>query len=94
MKYSITLSLYSLVLLGLLLQGAPVGNAFAKLRQSGKLKMSPEAWPQGELEKYWQLQHYATAAWINLLRLGAWWLGRPLEKTRQSPFLSLAPEPA
>ena len=41
-----------------------------------------------------RLQHYATAAGINLLRLGAWWLGRPLEKTRQSPFLSLAPEPA
>jgi gamma-glutamyltranspeptidase/glutathione hydrolase len=57
MKYSITLSLYFLVLLGLLLQEAPVGKAFAKLRQSGKIKMSPEAWPQGELEKYWQLQH-------------------------------------
>ena len=56
MKYSISLSLYFLVLLGLLLQGAPVGNAFAKLRQSGKIKMSPEAWPQAELEKYWQLQ--------------------------------------
>ena len=41
-----------------------------------------------------RLQHYATAAGINLLRLGAWWLGRPLEKTRQSPFLSLAPKPA
>jgi gamma-glutamyltranspeptidase / glutathione hydrolase len=56
MKYPINLSLYFLVLLGLLLQGAPVGNAFAKLRQSGKIKMSPEAWPQAELEKYWQLQ--------------------------------------
>src|SRR5262245_51068167 len=56
MKYSISLSLYFLVLLGLLLQGAPSGNDFAKLRQSGKIKMSPEAWPKGELEKYWQLQ--------------------------------------
>jgi transposase len=37
-------------------------------------------------------QHYATAAGINLLRLGAWWLGKPREKTRRSPFLSLAPE--
>jgi transposase len=41
-----------------------------------------------------RLQHYATAAGINLLRLGTWWLGRPREKTRKSPFLSLAPEPA
>jgi hypothetical protein len=57
MKYGISLSLYFLVLLGFLLQGAPVGNAFAKLRQSGKIKMSPEAWPKGELEKYWQLQN-------------------------------------
>jgi hypothetical protein len=48
MKYSISLSLYFLVLPGLLLQGAPVGNAFAKLRQSGKIKMSPEAWPQAD----------------------------------------------
>ena len=57
MKYSISLSLYFLVLLGLLLQGAPVGDAYAKLRPSGKIKMSPEAWPKGELEKYWQLQN-------------------------------------
>src|SRR5262249_4689039 len=45
-----------LILLALLLQGAPAGNTFAQLRQSGEIKMSPEAWPQGELEKYWQLQ--------------------------------------
>src|SRR5262245_55662488 len=57
MKYSIALSLYFLALLGLLLQGTPVGDAYAKLRPSGKIKMSPEAWPPGELEKYWQLQH-------------------------------------
>ena len=36
-----------------------------------------------------QLQHYATAAAINVLRLEAWWLERPRAKTRQSPFLSL-----
>jgi transposase len=41
-----------------------------------------------------RFQHYATAAGLNILRLGAWWLGRPREKTRRSPFLSLAPEPA
>src|SRR6266545_1660105 len=56
MKYSISPILYFLVLLALLLQGAPAGNTFAQMRQSGEIKMSPEAWPQGELEKYWQLQ--------------------------------------
>src|SRR5262245_35788938 len=56
MKYNISLSFYFLVLLGLLIQGAPAGNTFAQLRQSGEIKMTPEAWPQGELEKYWQLQ--------------------------------------
>jgi len=39
-----------------------------------------------------RLQHYATASAINILRLGAWWLGRPREKTRRSPFLALAPQ--
>jgi gamma-glutamyltranspeptidase / glutathione hydrolase len=56
MKYSISRSFYFLVLLGLHLQGAPAGNTFAQLRQSGEIEMSPEAWPQGELEKYWLLQ--------------------------------------
>lgn len=56
MKYGISRSLYFLVLLAILLQGAPAGNTFARLRQSGEVKMSPENWPQGELEKYWQLQ--------------------------------------
>jgi len=56
MKYSISRSFYFLVLLGLHLQGAPAGNTFAQLRQSGEIKMSPEAWTQGELEKYWLLQ--------------------------------------
>lgn len=36
-----------------------------------------------------QLQHYATAAAMNVLRLGAWRLERPRAKTRQSPFLAL-----
>lgn len=36
-----------------------------------------------------RLQHYATAAAMNVLRLGAWWLERPRAKTRQSPFLAL-----
>src|SRR5215470_16321542 len=39
-----------------------------------------------------RLQHYATAAAINILRLGAWWLGRGREQTRRSPFLALAPQ--
>src|SRR4030095_1563598 len=38
-----------------------------------------------------RLQHYATASAINILRLGAWWLGRPRERTRQSPVLAPAP---
>src|SRR5262247_3441326 len=29
----------------------------SQLRQSSGGKMSPEAWPPGELEKYWRLQH-------------------------------------
>jgi transposase len=41
-----------------------------------------------------RLQHYATAAAINILRLGAWWLGPPREQTRVSPFLALAPQAA
>ncbi len=57
MKNSISLSLYFLVLLALLLQVAPTGNISAQLRQSGEVKLSPDAWPQGELEKYWQLQN-------------------------------------
>jgi gamma-glutamyltranspeptidase / glutathione hydrolase len=57
MKYSFSISLYFLVLLALLSQGAPASNTFAQLRQSGEVKMSPEAWPPGESEKYWRLQH-------------------------------------
>jgi len=41
-----------------------------------------------------RLQHYTTAAAINILRLGAWWLGPPREQTRVSPFLALAPQAA
>src|SRR5215475_12249216 len=41
-----------------------------------------------------RLQHYTTAAAINILRLGAWWLGPPREQTRLSPFLALAPKAA
>jgi gamma-glutamyltranspeptidase / glutathione hydrolase len=57
MKNSISLCLVFLVFMGLLLHGAPTANTFALLRQSGKGKMTPEAWPPGELEKYWQLQN-------------------------------------
>src|SRR5215510_1511791 len=57
MKYPINLSLYFLVLLALLLAQTPAGNTASQSRQSPGGKMSPEAWPPGELEKYWRLQH-------------------------------------
>ncbi|HEY7183083.1 MAG TPA: gamma-glutamyltransferase, partial [Blastocatellia bacterium] len=60
MKHGISLSLSFLVLLALLLQGAPAGNTVAQLRQPGEIIMSPEIWPQGEMEKYWQLQKVYT----------------------------------
>ena len=46
--------------------------------------------------RYWglaktHLQHLATAAAINLERLGAWFGERPLAKTRVSRFAKLAP---
>ncbi len=46
--------------------------------------------------RYWglaktHLQHLATAAAINLDRLGAWFEERPLSKTRISRFARLAP---
>jgi hypothetical protein len=56
MKRRASISLRFLVLLALLLQGAPADNTFAQSRKSGEVKLSPEAWPKGELEKYWQLQ--------------------------------------
>jgi transposase len=37
------------------------------------------------------LQHLATAAALNLVRLGEWWLGTPVAKTRRSPFARLQP---
>jgi transposase len=37
------------------------------------------------------LQHLATAAALNLVRLGAWFAGAPLVTTRQSTFAALAP---
>src|SRR5215475_1669230 len=56
MKYPINLSLYLLVLFALLLEPRPAGNTAGQSRQSAGGKMSPEAWPPGELEKYWRLQ--------------------------------------
>jgi transposase len=35
------------------------------------------------------LQHLITAVALNVVRLGAWWLGAPLAKTRCSPFAAL-----
>jgi transposase len=35
------------------------------------------------------LQHVTTAVALNVVRLGAWWLGVPLAKTRCSPFAAL-----
>lgn len=40
-----------------------------------------------------KLQHFATAAGLNLLRLRDWWFEQPKAKTRVSPFLALAPQP-
>ena len=42
------------------------------------------------------LQHVLTAAAMNLIRLGAWFAGTPLARTRQSAFtkLMMAPFPA
>lgn len=41
-----------------------------------------------------RLQHLATAAALNVLRLGAWLLERPRAKTRTSAFMALAPKAA
>ncbi|WP_326805528.1 IS1182 family transposase [Streptomyces sp. NBC_01788] len=38
-----------------------------------------------------RLQHYCTGAAINLARIDAWLTGRPLAKTRVSPFAALRP---
>jgi transposase len=35
------------------------------------------------------LQHLMTAVALNMVRLGEWWLGTPLAKTRCSPFAAL-----
>ena len=35
------------------------------------------------------LQHLATAAALNVVRLGEWWAGTPQAKTRYSPFTRL-----
>src|SRR5262245_23603745 len=56
MKRSVSISLRFLVLLALLFQGAPARNDFSQSRQSGEVKLSHDAWPKDELEKYWQLQ--------------------------------------
>src|SRR5262245_42819726 len=40
----------------LLLEPTQAGNTASQSRQSTGGKMSPEAWPPGELEKYWRLQ--------------------------------------
>jgi gamma-glutamyltranspeptidase/glutathione hydrolase len=56
MKYPINLRLYFLVLLALLLALTQAGNIASQSRKSAGGKMSPEAWPPGELEKYWRLQ--------------------------------------
>lgn len=50
MKRIVSINLRFLLLLALLWQS--VGNA---LPQSRQVNLSPEAWPQGELEKYWRL---------------------------------------
>jgi gamma-glutamyltranspeptidase/glutathione hydrolase len=57
MRYSISRSLYFLVLLALFLQGAPPLDTFAQSRQSREVeRLSREVWPKDEVEKYWRLQ--------------------------------------
>lgn len=58
-------------------------------------------WPEGEDEpvKYsryrglanTRLQHHFTGAAVNLARIDAWLTGRPLAKTRVSPFSAFRP---
>src|SRR5215813_4107799 len=57
MKFPINLSHYFLVLLALLLARTPADNTASQPHKSSGVRMSPEAWPPGELEKYWRLQH-------------------------------------
>src|SRR5262245_418523 len=56
MKNSIPHFLYYLVLLAVLLQGAPARNTFPQVRQSREVKLSHDIWPKEEQEKYWRLQ--------------------------------------
>src|SRR5262249_48495012 len=56
MKCSVFVSLRFLVLLALLSQGGPAGNAPAQSRKSGEINMSPEAWPKDELKEYLRLK--------------------------------------
>jgi len=56
MKYTINLSLYLFLLLALLLEPMPASNTASQSRESAGGKMSPDAWPPGELEKYLRLQ--------------------------------------
>src|ERR671927_52389 len=37
------------------------------------------------------VQHIATAAAINVIRLGEWWAGTPFAQTRHSRFAALRP---
>ena len=50
MKRSVSLSLHFIVLLAFMWQSS--SNAFP---QSRHVNLSPDAWPQAELEKYWRL---------------------------------------
>ena len=40
------------------------------------------------------LQHIVTAAALNLVRLGEWWVGTPQAQTRSSPFCTPESSPS
>src|SRR5262249_48021711 len=56
MKSRVVRGFHFFVLLVLLWPGAATGNMLMQSRKSDHVALSPEAWPQGELEKYQQLQ--------------------------------------
>ncbi|PVE20700.1 hypothetical protein DC522_30760 [Microvirga sp. KLBC 81] len=54
-----------------------------------RLRLSPEQPDQNSHLAKTHLQHVLTAAAMNLMRLGAWFAGTPLARTRQSAFTKL-----
>src|SRR5262249_22331490 len=87
------------------LKQTPAANTAGQSRQSAGGKLSPEAWPPGELEKYWRLQgdfqrpHPAVESAKGMVSVthGAFTARIGLEALRQggsAPGAGLAPPPA